>query len=343
MSLNNLQQIDIINFLNANTKNRTSSHNLLNESVQTGLSDFVLDKMFALTVGKYSKIDFSDIERSRGDITKIKYYANLRECIDILLDIHSNTDKLPGVLPVSTALSNMLMLKPAFEHGFRVKNNVCIMIYNTFMYAIMEATSYLIATSIDFVKTGTDDEFTVNVYSDSKNSMMIEQLVKFNKTVDDGTLVKFMSESQKASDTLQESGVFDAFIRKGIDVAKDIYGKNPKAIKTAAIATISVAGVLWIGSMIVPLIRETIYWIYKTRQKISDAAQMQVEFLEANIEILKKQEGNKKTDKIISRQEKAIKKFKAIARTFSIESDKAQRDAKKEIIDDKVDVSDVVI
>ena len=114
--MNKLQcELDIIRFLNENAMN--INHNVLNESVQSNLSDAVLGKMFELTVGKYSKIDFSDIERSRGDITKIKYYANLRECIDILLDIHTVSNKIPGILAVSVALSNMLNLKKAFEHA----------------------------------------------------------------------------------------------------------------------------------------------------------------------------------------------------------------------------------
>lgn len=344
MSLSNTQQLQMINFLNENTINRTSSHNLLNEAVQTGLSDIVLDKMFALTVGKYSKIDFSQIERSRGDITKIKYYDNLRECIDILLDIHTTTDNIPGALIVSTALSNMLMLKNSFEHGFRVKNNISIMIYNTFMYAIMEATSYLIATSIDFVKTGTNGEYSVNTYSDSKNCMMIEQLIKFNKTIDDGTLIKFIGETEKA--TLQESGIFDDFVKKGVGAVVGLAGKGWKAAKDNPKVSLSIlagAGLLWVGSIIVPLIRETIYWIYKMRQKIADAAELQAEFLEANIEILKKQAGDKQVDKIISRQEKAVKRFRAIAKFFSLESDRAQRDAKKDISDDRIDVENVVI
>ena len=336
-------ELDIIRFLNENATG--SYHNVLEESVQNGLSDAVLGKMFELTIGKYSKIDFSDIERSRGDITKIKYYANLRECIDILLDIHSVSDKIPGVLPVSTALSNMLNLKKAFEHAFRTKNNVAIIIYNTVMYSIMEATSYLIATSVDFVKNNSDTEFTVNLYTDSKQHMLIEQLVKFNKTIDDGSLIKFIKETENVTpDSLHEATVVGSLIDKGlekaIDVATNVW--NKKGVKTGVKVALGASALIWVACNIVPFIREMIYWIYKTRQKISDAAELQAEFLETNIEILKSQD-SEKNQKIISKQEKHIKRFKAIARVFSIESDKAQRDAKKEISDDKVDVSNIVI
>ena len=336
-------ELDVINFLNENAIG--INHNILNEAVQDGLSDAVLGKMFELTVGKYSKIDFSDIERSRGDITKIKYYANLRECIDILLDIHSVTDKIPGVLAVSTALSNMLNFKKAFEHAFRTKNNVAVIVYNTVMYSIMEATSYLIATSIDFVKSDSDTEFTVNVYTDSKQHMLIEQLVKFNKTVDDGSLIKFIKETENITpDSLHEGTVVSSLIDKGLTKAIDVgtsAWKN-KGVRTTVAATVGAAAIIWIACNIVPFIREMIYWIYKTKQKIADAAELQAEFLEANVEILKSEDAEK-NQKIISKQEKHVKRFRTIAKLFSLESDKAQRDAKKEIAEDKVDVSNIVI
>ena len=342
--MNKLQcELDIIRFLNENAMG--THHNVLEESVQNGLSDAVLGKMFELTVGKYSKIDFSDIERSRGDITKIKYYANLRECIDILLDIHSVSDKIPGVLAVSVALSNMLNLKKAFEHAFRTKNNVAIIVYNTVMYSIMEATSYLIATSVDFVKSNSDTEFTVNVYTDSKQHMLIEQLVKFNKTVDDGSLIKFIKESENITpDSLHESTISGALIDKGLGKAFETVGNlaSKKSVQTGAKIAVGTAAVIWVACNIVPFIREMIYWIYRTRQKISDAAKLQAEFLETNIEILRSQNSDN-NQKIISRQERHIKNFKSIAKVFSLESDKAQRDAKKEISDDKVDVSNIVI
>ena len=210
----------------------------------------------------------------------------------------------------------------------------------------MEATSYLIATSVDFVKSNdSDKEFTVNVYTDSKQHMLIEQLVKFNKTVEDGSLAKFIKETENVTqESLHEASVLGTLIDKGlgkaISTATTLAQK--KSVQTGAKIALASTALIWIACNIVPFIREMIYWIYKTKQKISDAAELQAEFLESNIEILRSQnsEGNQK---IISKQEKHVKRFKAIAKIFALESDKAQRDAKKEISDDKVDVSNIVI
>ena len=147
-----------------------------------------------------------------------------------------------------------------------------------------------------------------------------------------------------APESLHEASVVSTLIDKGLEksigLAKTAWGN--KGVKTGIIATASTAAFIWVACNIVPFIREMIYWIYKTKQKISDAAEIQAEFLETNIEILKSQDFNK-NQKIISKQEKHIKRFRTIAKAFSLESDKAQRDAKKEISDDKVDVSNIVI
>ena len=350
MNLSYDEQFKLISFINENSINK--NHNTLNESVQTGLSDAILDKMFELTVGKYSKIDFSSIERSRGDVTKIKFYDNLKECINILLDIHSETSKIPDALVVSVALENILSLKNSFEHAFRVRNAMGMMIYNSIIYAIMESTSYLIATSIDFVKE-TETTHVANIYIESKSFCLVDQLIKFNKCVDDGSILKFMNESEKTAETMQEGAMTD-FIKSGAKLAKSAIIKDGAtkattlkghwgnltglgkgiAITSAAILLIRLA------TAIVPFVREIIYWIYKTRVKISDAAELQAEFLQLNIESLKETNGN---EKIISKQEKHIKRFKTIAKTFSLEADKAERDSKKDIENDKVDVSAVVI
>lgn len=330
-------QIKLMEFISENTVNRTQ--NIINESTTSALSDAVLDKIFTLTIGKYNKIDFSDIERTRGDITRFKYYDNLKDCIAVLTDLHTSTDKIPGALTVSIALENILNLKSAFERAFRVKNQIAIVIYNTYVYSVMEATSYLIATSVDFVKSEIDNsEFTVNIYTDSKQNMIIEQLVKLNKCVDDGTLVKFIGESEKSGEEIEtsnESAIGD-FAASAFKTAASKIITHKKGIVIGAGVTVLVL----LAVNIVPIIRELIYWIYRCRQKISDAAMLQAEFLEANIKILRANDAN---DKIIAKQEKHVARFKKIAKAFAVDGDKASRDANKDINEEKVDASSIVI
>lgn len=361
---NELHRLELSRFVSENSFGYTD--NLLSEAVQTNISDAVLSKMFELTIGKYNKIDFSEIEKSRGDVTKIKYYKNLRECINTLIDIHEVTNKIPAIIVVSDALNNLYSMKNTFEYNFRIKNNAAIMIYNSIMYAIMMSTSYIIAASIDISKTETvSGANTVNVYNmDPKSLCLIKSLNSFNACVADGSLLKFVKEAaeqknvqSESIDVITEDSSLLAGLAKkagtaAIEHLPEYVKKHPA--KTAGFFTLGVFAV-YLGVRIVPIIREIVYWIYKSRQKISDAAALQAKFMELNIESLEGMDPNAiagrtkimhrpiTSEQLITKQNKWVDRFNRISEKFALDSDKASRDAKIDINKDKVDVSDIVI
>ena len=351
------ERVELANFIRDNSYNLVSC-DIMNESIQHNLSDTVLTKMFELTIGKYNKIDFSDIEKSRGDVTKTKFYKNLNECINSLVDIHSTTDKIPSILVVSDALNNLLSLKNTFEYNFRIKNGPAILIYNSMYYAIMEATSYIIATSIEISKSG--DEASVYMI-DSKSLCLINSLSRFNKCVADGSISKFIKESVKMEVQEEAISIPDMFglIKNITNTTANTANSgglskfmtdHPKA-KTALIAVGVTAAIITIGTRIIPLIREIIYWIYRTKAKISDAAALQAEYLEMGINDLKDldpntvvgRNGKLTAEKLIVRQSKHAERFRKISRAFALNADKADRDAKLDMKADKVDLSAVVL
>lgn len=360
-----LQRFELSRFISDNSYGYTG---VLNESAQEQLSDAVLSKMFDLTIGKYNKIDFSEIERSRGDVTKIKYYKNLDECITTLIDIHQVTNKIPSILVVSDALNNLRSLKKEFEYNFRIKNNAAIMIYNTIMYAIMMSTSYIIAASISISKDNTNsDTAEVKVYEmDSKALSLISALNSFNKSVSDSSLYKFMKEAAVNVQSESTEILEEAFVKNFVEDAKYAYGlipDNTKAVigdklkkvwKPVAAIGISVAAI-YLATKIVPLIQIIVYQIFRCKQKISDAAALQAKMLELNIETLSDMNPDtvvKTTrithkpitaEKIITKQIKWVDRFNSISNKFALDVDKSERDAKKDIKDDKVDVSDIVL
>ena len=134
----------------------------------------------------------------------------------------------------------------------------------------------------------------------------------------------------------------NAIIKSGATKPTNIKGawNSLTPFGKGAIAVASATALIVLASNIVPFVREIIYWIFRTKAKISNAADLQAEFLQLNIEILKENDGN---EKIIAKQEKWLKRFQNIAKAFALESDKAQKDAKKDMDSDKVDVSAIVI
>lgn len=310
---------DLLNVINENV---TTSFYTTNESVQIEVAEKVLDKIFSISIGKYNKVNFSEIERSRGDITKIKFYKNLTECISTLKEIDAVTHKLNDIYIVEKSLNNLISLKPDFEKSFRIKNNCGIMIFNLIAYSIMEATSYIIASSINFVK---DQEIIIsNVDS---NKILIDSLIRFNELAENGTIYKFISESEK--EILNESiaSTITSFMGNGL------------VRKAVGVGVLSVAFILILKS-IVPLVRNTIYYIYKIRHTISETAEIQANMLELNICILK---NNNADPVIIAKQEKWVERFKKYADKFALDSEKSKRDSDIDIKSDKIDIDSLVI
>lgn len=338
------ERSEIANFIRDNSYNLVSC-DIMNESIQNNLSDTVLTKMFELTIGKYNKIDFTDIERSRGDVTKTKFFNNLKECINSLVSIHTTTEKIPSILVVSDALNNLMSLKSTFEYNFRIKNGPAILIYNSMYYAIMEATSYIIATSIEVSKN--NEEASVYMI-DSKSLCLINSLSRFNKCVADGSINKFIKESVNME--VQEEAIAIPSLLGLAKTAGDVLSNHPKA-KMALMAAGTAAVIITIGTRVIPLIREIIYWIYRTKAKISDAAALQAEYLELGINDLKDldpntvvgRNGKLTAEKLIIKQSKHAERFRKISRAFALDADKADRDAKLDMKADKVDLSAVVL
>lgn len=300
---------------------------IMNESGQVAVADAILDKMFQLTIFKYNKINFNDIETTRGDITRFKYYKELNGCIEKLMDIHKKANNLPSVVTIYTTLHNIKDMKNIFQYNFRIKNNCAIMIYNTMVYILMEAVSYTLAASIYFVNENNVSVLKVNP---TKSDMLIDILNKFNVMIADGSIMRFIDKASEAN-TMNEASIYDLG-----NIVKDFIINNKKTIATAGI----IAAVLMTAINIIPLLREAVYWIFKVKHNISEAARVQSEFFKLNIEKLSREDG---TEVIVSKQEKYVKFFDSISKTFAIDGDKATRDTKHEIQTSKINVSNVVV
>lgn len=298
------------------TKYSNTNYSSLTESLQPRVANEIMDKLFVLTIGKYNKIDFSDISRSNGNITRLKFYKNLIESIKTLIEINNVTHNLNAVLTINKAIENVIKLKSSFEKSFRIKNNCGIMIYNLVCYSIMEATSYLIASAIDFVSENNVEE--VKIY-EGKELVLVDSLRKFNECAENGTIFKFISKAEEDMKSVKSTN---------------------EVVSPLALTIMISASVIIIAAAAIPFLREMAYQIYRTRHKISDSAEIQAALLECNIEMLKTKDG---MTKVIARQEKWVKRFRSIAAKFALDSDKAKRDATMDMEKDKIEMNNIVL
>ena len=262
------EQIEVNRFLNENCNGDLRKDIVLNEDTQIATTAGTLNKILDLTISRYKKIDFTDIERSRGDAKECKFYKNLNESIDILCKLDDTTHKLPGAKIVRNTLDNLIALKEDFTRAFRMKNDMGILIYNTMYYTLMEGTSYLIAASVDYSVEG--KQVRPRIYEvNCRDVVILNNLSKFNSLVGDKTVAKFIKSTEPK--TLEDSTAslnevtFGDALKKFFDFASDVKADNNAALKktlAGAGVVVTVAAILYLAIKIVPIIKICIYILH---------------------------------------------------------------------------------
>lgn len=282
-----------------------------------------------------SHIDFGDIPKSKGDITKYSGYNAMYETLNVLLKIareEKSNDLESAVTTVLTAVQNIRQLKPVYVKGFANKCDIAILDYNTYVLTTVEGTTSLMCDYIDFMKTPSSPTYKLSL-KDTKyraNSLYISQLEKFNNVNKDNKYSKYMN----------------TMVNKGTE---NLFGIDDAII--AGYAAISV-----IALSIIPVTRELIYLFNESRRKVSELFSLQAYFLELNKATV---EANteltpEKKKKILEKQEKLRKKYLFLAEKLRISSIKANETSHKKLdednkgmsvdgIEDDISDSDIVI
>lgn len=259
----------------------------LTEDAQLKVADDILTKMFKFITDKYNSIDFGEIEKSAGDISRFKYASVVEENANILISIYTNsaddgaekyTKVARAVLGVLDYLrSNRVQMSTLYKSG----NGVIQLLYTSMVASTMYATSALVSNTIRFVTTdqNADCQVLYDEIPGSVRHIYIRNVLSVHKNLND--ITKLMNEFSKNLN------------RRASNV-------NESVAVALAVGAI-VVGVIYMLPKIVTLIREIIYSIYFTRVKFNDMLDMQVKLLRTNIESLEAGRGSKK---VIARQKK---------------------------------------
>lgn len=259
---------------------------------------------------EHNTYDFGDIPNSKGDIEKVKYYASTVQCLDKLEALmKENNIQEPAISEIRMAISNVKSLKSKFEYAFKTNNDYVIIMYNTTVMAIIDATSMLIAEYVNYIVGANQEKFKpTGRFDKSRGIVCLEQLKRFNTLTKNGTISEAL--------TALESNGRRNFIGTGEGIV--------------------VAGtVVLVLLSIVPITRELIYFFYNVRLKISDYLEIQSSFLEMNelaIENSKRPAAKKK--EIIRKQEKVILKLRRLSDKLKINNEDIGDVAKKQLAND---------
>ena len=78
------------------------------EAEQKKSTIVLANKLYGMIVDRLDQIDFKEIEKSEGDITKFKYYNRTRECISVLKGLAKQSGSgVEEIDVIETALNNI--------------------------------------------------------------------------------------------------------------------------------------------------------------------------------------------------------------------------------------------
>lgn len=286
---------------------------LMLEDANSPITKKYQEKLYKSIIDK-AHINFGDIPVSKGNIKNYKGYPTMCQTLDTIENL-ARDDKAPMVEvyvnTVKEAIKNIENLSSTYEKGFTTKTEYVAMEYDTYVYFCVEATTALIYSFVDVIRTPNKRTMDM-VIKNTKlraDEYYFEQLKKFNKV--------------QSSMGIEYRKMLEQMCNKG---RNNFIGAE----------AIGVAAVMMAAMAIVPLTREIVYQIYSFRGKLSTNLEMQAHFLELNKTCVENNEilTEDKKIKILAKQEKLAKRMMKLADEIRVKSAKSIMDSKRELTKD---------
>lgn len=276
---------------------------LLSEDAQLQVTDDVLTGMMKFITNKYNALDFKEIERSAGDISKFKYLGVLKENIQVLRTIYSSSPD-PGAkkyMEVIEAVDNVMEFlenyRSQLTSQYQTGNGLVQLLYTSLVAGCIYCVGILVSNTIRFVTTERDTDCQV----------LFDEIPGTIKHVHITNIVAANTSLPQMRDLL-----------RSYDKASRQQHTANEAVSTFMVGAAIAAGVVMLIPRIIVLIREIIYSIYFNRVKLADQLAMQIDLVNTNIESLETGRGNKK---VIARQKKIVDKLEKWKNRIAVKND----------------------
>ena len=321
----------------------------LEASDQNQLLVALTSKLYEKIQQKADKIDYSTIARSRGDITKIDHYASLMECLDIIHKIveEYKQDTYP-VDAVFSAVDNIKQRTVTFKKAFIIGSKVPMMIYNNIVLAIVTSVSFLIATTIEFVKNPGAESYQmaldVVAYNRSRDNLLFQNLAMFNescaKSEMDAALTVVLRQSTIKRESMEIEVKPDTPFLSDEEIDNDeaIIHDNDKEVQHESIGPGVIArAVIFVVKLLVNCIRTLVYYFFYTKQKISDYFEVQANLLDMNAYKVQYDTNidEKSRKSIFEKQTGIANSMRKIANKFSIDYNVSKKSALDQVKTDE--------
>ena len=256
--------------------------NEMNEKMITNLYDSAL---------RHSDIDFDIVSKSKGDITNLAGYENMISSLSLLKSLAMKSKvQIPEINVVDLALSNLRKYTQYFVRGFRMNNDTIKLYYNALVQSCLEATSLLISSYVDFIKSKSSVTFTIKKGKGIAGNLCLQNLNGFNNSCANGQFMEFIKQ-MTMGDYVQEEGTY---------------------VKESVLSTVGMG--VAAATMLIPLLRTVLYYFYYSRMKVTTFLEQQSIFLELNKVNIESMTADAQTKKeIMKKQNNLIKSFQSVA------------------------------
>lgn len=308
---------------------------LIEENDKQMIMSSLASKLYHFIVEKVDDIDYGDIPKSKGDISKIPHFLELKECLDTIREILvQNNDDTEPVDVILKSIENLRDSKDIWEKAYTMECQLPIIFYETIALSIVSSVSFLISTSIEYIKEPSEGSFRIAIdkvaYAKSKKGLLFKNLRKFNKAYANGEIHKTMEPLLRANQKVRES----------VDMVNEISA-------TAIVAGIVSAGVIAsIIALIVPILHDLVSMFFCAKQSISEYFDIQANLLALNAETVKLDytKSEDKRLKIYNKQMKIVETLKKISNKLAVRMKSSEKrgmdmvrkeDSTKYTMDDK--------
>jgi hypothetical protein len=261
--------------------------------------DFQANEIIRAMLGSISErielIDLRFIDKSKGDITRVKDYKSIKDAINQLMNfVQSNTgtDSFYVVSSLKMLSENLERNDKLFKKFYSEDNNIGIWMYQSMVLNLFYGTMLAVSNIIDLIKTNSGYQVMTNTKSRLRDKYVFVSITRFNSLINDGKL--------------------------------SIYAKEPTFSNESGTILASLAFGVLATFIIVFAVREAVIFFFDVRNKISRHMKIVSQFLEINASSLK--------DKKVSKnQEKLAKDLLNLADQVNVSNDMAENAAKIEV------------
>ena len=270
------------------------------ESNGAQLDATMVSRLYKSAIDKSHVVD--SWEDSKGDITKFEGYIPMKESLQIVENLSDKAGvNIPELMTINETLNVLEANRESFVKGFMLNNELVTLIYNTIVYACVEATSSLISSYVEYVRNVNTTEFT---------------LVKTGKLSADTTF-----RNLKAFNQSHKKGDLTRILKGATNNRENFLGVSGTSVAIGAV-------VIGAALSVVPIIRELIFTYYYTRSRMSDYLEHQALLIELNRKSIETASVPlKDRKKVIEKQTIQARQFRQLSERIKVSGSRGEIDA----------------